>query len=135
MMVASTRGPSVRATSSARRSAIQRITKIAPSENRPASMKARTTVRPDSTMMMGVPVAFGATVRTAAAKRSITALSLESPFGNASIRARPAAAGREPLAHEVGRQRVARYRRVDGQSDPQLVEKTREVDRDGGLRG
>ena len=103
---------------------------MAPSENRPASMKARTTVRPDSTMMIGVPMAFGATARTAEAKRAITALSLESPFGNTSIRARPS--GAIQSRDEFGRQRFARHR-LGRQRRPQSVEKAHKVDRHGGL--
>ena len=48
--------------------------------------------RPASWIVTGVPVASGATVRIAATKRSSTAGSRASPFGNTSTRARPSAA-------------------------------------------
>ena len=54
-----------------------------------ASTKAPTMVRPASWMVIGVPVASGATRRTARAKRTNTALLLESPLGNTETRARP----------------------------------------------
>src|SRR5262249_44759344 len=68
-----------------------RISAIATNDKMPAWMNALTIVLAASIMKMGVPAASGSTVRTAVTKRLKVALSLASPFGDTSIRARPSA--------------------------------------------
>ena len=84
-------GSSVSSTSVKRRRTIHSRIAIDRKAQRPASMKARTTVWPDSRIEIGPPLARGSTASTARANSRSTSLSLGSPFGWASTRARPSA--------------------------------------------
>ena len=85
----STSGASVNTTSVARRRVTASRTVIARNAHNPACRKARTTVRLDSWIETGAPVASGASARTASTNRRSVSLSSASPLGNTSIRARP----------------------------------------------
>ena len=71
----------------------------------PASTNAFTMVWPDSSMMIGVPVAFGAMRRTARVKFVRTAALLLSPLGTACTRNSPAGLTQSGLP--VGLQMIA----------------------------
>src|SRR5437763_1829583 len=71
-------GMRVSRTSPNRRSTIQSKIVIEPRAQRPAWKKARTTVRPDSRIAMGPPVAFGSTCCTARANCRRVSLSVGS---------------------------------------------------------
>ena len=78
---ASSNGRSVTTTSPIRRSTKAMSTAMESNEMIPARRKARTIVRADSMMMIGVPVASGAAINTSCVKRRSDALSCD--FGNA----------------------------------------------------
>ena len=86
---ASPSGASTSRMSRGRRSTKARSAVITASTSQDASWKAPTTASPAWMMMIGVPVASGATLSTARAKASILALSVSGAAGRTSTRALP----------------------------------------------
>src|SRR5215831_11884585 len=86
---ASSSGMSVSNTSPKRRSTIHSRMVIEASAQKPASMNARTTVRPDSRIETGPPMPLGSTACTARANSRKVSLSLGSPLGRISTLKRP----------------------------------------------
>ena len=129
--MATSRGTSVSATSLQRRSATKRISAIDTSDQTAASRNALTMVAAASTMKTGVPVAWGATPRTASTKRRRTALSFPSPLGATSILT--STVRRNPVASERGRKRVERHM-LRGQEIPHLAKRRHERGDQNALR-
>ena len=123
-------GMSVSSTSPNRRSTIQSRIVIEASAQKPASKNARTTVRPDSRIEIGPPIALGSTSSTARANRRKVSLSLGSPFGRMSTFGAPVLG--DPFARDLGGQSFERDR-LRLQIVAQLVERDIERRDHGGM--
>ena len=89
---ATSSGNRVRRTSATRRNVITSSTAIAASAKSPASIKARVTVLPASSIITAGPVAVGSTANTAVTKSRSPPVSSGSALGSTCTRARPSGA-------------------------------------------